>query len=260
MHGTLITVLRKLPRDSVRPTEEIDNTIEAKRIKRRAITARYRAKHLKKEQERCLIKNRIYRATNNEELNARRRALRAADPAKARAKEKHQRTALGGDIYRYKDPEKRKTQHGLYAAKYRAAHHEEILLRERTKGGTYRAAHAEENRARTAAWREAHPGAATAWFKANPEKRSSYGKRRRARKNNAPVNDLTATQWEEIKAAYSHRCVYCGRKMQRLTQDHITPLSKGGSHTKSNVVPACRSCNSKKHTGPPLKPIQPLLL
>jgi 5-methylcytosine-specific restriction endonuclease McrA len=60
--------------------------------------------------------------------------------------------------------------------------------------------------------------------------------------------------------AYGHCCVYCGRKMQRLTQDHITPLSRGGNHTKSNIVPACRSCNSKKGTGEPLVPVQPMLL
>ncbi|MDB4875733.1 MAG: hypothetical protein JWM41_2179 [Gemmatimonadetes bacterium] len=28
--------------------------------------------------------------------------------------------------------------------------------------------------------------------------------------------------------------------------DHVIPISRGGSHTRENVVPACRSCNSKK--------------
>jgi 5-methylcytosine-specific restriction endonuclease McrA len=74
------------------------------------------------------------------------------------------------------------------------------------------------------------------------------------------LNDLSVAQWREIKVAYGHRCVYCGRKMQHLTQDHITPLSKGGSHTAPNVVPACLSCNSKKRARAPLVPVQPLLL
>lgn len=82
----------------------------------------------------------------------------------------------------------------------------------------------------------------------------------RARKYGAAVCDLSAAQWQEIKAAYGSRCVYCGRKMQRLTQDHLTPLRKGGNHTASNVVPACQSCNNKKYTGAPLIAIQPLLL
>lgn len=72
--------------------------------------------------------------------------------------------------------------------------------------------------------------------------------------------NLTAQDWQDILATHDHRCAYCGRKMRRLTKDHITPVSKGGAHTKSNIVPACQSCNSKKHVGPPLKAIQPLLL
>lgn len=88
----------------------------------------------------------------------------------------------------------------------------------------------------------------------------THNARRRARKNGAEVNNLTPAQWEEIQVAYDYRCVYCGRKMKRLTQDHITPLSKGGNHTVQNVVPACYACNYKKRTGPPLVPIQPLLL
>lgn len=32
--------------------------------------------------------------------------------------------------------------------------------------------------------------------------------------------------------------------------DHVIPLSKGGHHTASNVVPACGPCNSVKSDGP----------
>jgi hypothetical protein len=70
--------------------------------------------------------------------------------------------------------------------------------------------------------------------------------RRRSLKANAPVRDLTAQQWREIKAAYGHRCAYCHRR-RPLTMDHVIPLSKGGPHTASNVVPACLSCNSGKN-------------
>jgi 5-methylcytosine-specific restriction endonuclease McrA len=60
---------------------------------------------------------------------------------------------------------------------------------------------------------------------------------------------------------YDHCCAYCGTRAKgHLTQDHLTPLSAGGSHTVSNVIPACRSCNSRKGTGAPLQPVQPLLL
>lgn len=90
--------------------------------------------------------------------------------------------------------------------------------------------------------------------------RNNYHKRR-ARKRNAPRTDLTHTQWVAIQEAQEHCCAYCGKRCKgHLTQDHITPLSQGGSHTLHNVIGACRECNSKKHTGPPLTPVQPLLL
>jgi 5-methylcytosine-specific restriction endonuclease McrA len=85
--------------------------------------------------------------------------------------------------------------------------------------------------------------------------------KRRALKINAPIRDFTSAQWKALQEHFSHRCAYCGRRAKgHLTQDHITPLSKGGNHTLSNIVPACKSCNSKKHTGEPLTPVQPMLL
>jgi HNH endonuclease len=94
----------------------------------------------------------------------------------------------------------------------------------------------------------------------NPDKALAANKTRRARKNAAPIRDLTAAQWQAIKAHYGHRCVYCHKKFRRLTQDHLTPLSQGGAHTVTNVVPACQTCNARKRTGPVLIPVQPLLI
>ena len=84
--------------------------------------------------------------------------------------------------------------------------------------------------------------------------------RRRLRVLQAPIGDFTQAQWIAMKALYRHCCVYCGQRMQRLTIDHITPLIKGGAHTASNIVPACRSCNSKKQDRAVLVPAQPVLL
>ena len=67
----------------------------------------------------------------------------------------------------------------------------------------------------------------------------------RAQKRGAP-SDLTVKQWRAKLAAYGNHCAYCGVWSKALTQDHIRPLSKGGHHTVSNIVPACRSCNSRK--------------
>jgi hypothetical protein len=88
------------------------------------------------------------------------------------------------------------------------------------------------------------------WARRNPEKIMEILKRRRAKKLGAAICNLTNKQWDEIKSAYEMRCAYCGHRFERLTQDHVIPLSKGGNHTKDNVVPACRPCNSKKRDRP----------
>jgi 5-methylcytosine-specific restriction endonuclease McrA len=108
--------------------------------------------------------------------------------------------------------------------------------------------HRAELRAAAQAWRDAHPELARAKYL-----------RRHARRRGAPIRDLTAAQWQAIKDHFDHCCVYCGRHMQRLTQDHIIPLSKGGSHTMSNIVPACQSCNSRKGNREVVCPVEPLL-
>ena len=73
-----------------------------------------------------------------------------------------------------------------------------------------------------------------------------------------PPRVLNRSEWEAMKAAYKFQCAYCGEKSQRLTQDHVVPWHKGGRTTVDNIVPACKSCNSKKRTGPP-PPFQRLL-
>ena len=43
-------------------------------------------------------------------------------------------------------------------------------------------------------------------------------------------------------------CMYCGQsyKRNKLSRDHILPLSQGGHDDWKNVVTACRTCNNKK--------------
>ena len=64
-------------------------------------------------------------------------------------------------------------------------------------------------------------------------------------KYDAQIVDFTPEQWEQIKTDFNHLCAYCGGQAE-LEQDHVTPISKGGNHTASNIVPACRSCNARK--------------
>ena len=59
-------------------------------------------------------------------------------------------------------------------------------------------------------------------------------------------NTLTTEEWLGVMSEFDHSCVYCGRSDVKLTMDHVIPISKGGPHSKGNVVPSCSSCNSKK--------------
>ncbi len=55
-----------------------------------------------------------------------------------------------------------------------------------------------------------------------------------------------------------YKCRYCTRR-EFLTLDHIVPPSKGGSHDPTNLVTACRSCNSRKGSRTPQSASMPLL-
>jgi 5-methylcytosine-specific restriction endonuclease McrA len=68
----------------------------------------------------------------------------------------------------------------------------------------------------------------------------------RARAAKCVVADFTRAQWRELLAEHDRRCAYCGVQTSYLTRDHIVPLSRGGQHTKSNIVPACYTCNVSK--------------
>jgi 5-methylcytosine-specific restriction endonuclease McrA len=55
--------------------------------------------------------------------------------------------------------------------------------------------------------------------------------------------------------------MYCGTEHPdyRLTRDHVNPISKGGRDIWSNVVAACRSCNTRKGNRTPETASMPLL-
>lgn len=71
------------------------------------------------------------------------------------------------------------------------------------------------------------------------------GQKRRGEEN----PDFSHQEWKECLIYFGGECAYCGgtpRKGQRLTRDHLEPISKGGRTIQSNIVPACASCNSSK--------------
>lgn len=82
---------------------------------------------------------------------------------------------------------------------------------------------------------------------ANKKRHSDFvgGMKRRGESN----VEYTHQQWKEAVIFFGGECAYCGhtmRKGERLTRDHLVPVSCGGLTIQSNIVPACSSCNSSK--------------
>lgn len=67
--------------------------------------------------------------------------------------------------------------------------------------------------------------------------------RQRAAKN---IKTHTHAEWVALLARHDGRCMHCGTR-ERITRDHITPISKGGDDGITNIQPLCHSCNCRKH-------------
>lgn len=82
------------------------------------------------------------------------------------------------------------------------------------------------------------------WKILNPDKVREY----HAIRDERLVGDLTLDDWREIKEKYNYTCLSCKRIEPEilLTIDHVIPVVEGGLHTKANIQPLCRSCNSIK--------------
>ena len=67
------------------------------------------------------------------------------------------------------------------------------------------------------------------------------------RREKAKAKDLRQSQWWKNRRGEG-KCYYCGERVpvKSLTMDHVVPISRGGSTTKSNVVPCCKTCNNQK--------------
>lgn len=56
---------------------------------------------------------------------------------------------------------------------------------------------------------------------------------------------FTAAEWRELREKYGNVCLNCGSK-ERLSPDHVIPVSKGGSSDIGNIQPLCFPCNNRK--------------
>lgn len=75
--------------------------------------------------------------------------------------------------------------------------------------------------------------------------RRTRAQRRRARRVAQASNDLTDEEWTDLQRLWGS-CAYCNAAVASLQRDCVLPISRGGSYTLGNVVPACGPCNASK--------------
>ena len=82
------------------------------------------------------------------------------------------------------------------------------------------------------------------WKSRNAGKDSEYYHRRKSIYLGAS-GDHTAAEWNQILEACGGKCVRCGSS-EEIHKDHIQPLALGGSNSKENLQPLCKTCNCSK--------------
>lgn len=90
-----------------------------------------------------------------------------------------------------------------------------------------------------------------AYRKANPEQHRASEAERRALKKGVAASMLcgfsNAYMVTIVQELTTQPCTYCGAEVGAEI-DHIVPLVRGGLHHPQNLTPACRRCNTSKHT------------
>ncbi len=165
-----------------------------------------------------------------------------------------------------KDPEKARNkkyyqEHKEYFKKYYQKHKEHILATIKK----HRIEHPEEYKVRYKKYLQNHPDCnkkyrrnhieklkyqSRKYRQDHPEKFREKRRKQRARKLNAPGSHTA----EDIKFLRNISGGFCSGYnrdphqvgKEKLTVDHIKPLSKGGSDYTKNIQMLCQSCNSTK--------------
>lgn len=141
-----------------------------------------------------------------------------------------------------------------------SAQHERVRKwteRNREEWNEYQKQWAKDNpgkvRERMRRYRKRHPDRvrenARRWQRNNYDKwlviKNSNNHKRRARERNAE-GSFSVKEWLRLVSLCQNKCCSCGADGMKLTVDHITPLTLGGTNYITNIQPLCSRCNSSK--------------
>jgi 5-methylcytosine-specific restriction endonuclease McrA len=186
--------------------------------------------------------------TKSEKFQIQQRRYRRSEKGKAAARlriQRHRKTEKV-KLYeqQYRKSEKRRAVQQRYDTSAKGRLGQERYRRTEKRQASmqlYRAAHKENFDKYLRAWLRTSEGK-------EYMVRRNY-QRRAAILRTPPHQLLTLSEWRDIKLRFHNACAYCGvpeSSSIKLTRDHLTPVTKGGLHTKENIVPACQPCNARK--------------
>lgn len=132
-----------------------------------------------------------------------------------------------------------------YFRAYRQANREAIKQRDHASYVEKR----EEKLAWQKKWREDHPDYMREYAASNRERFRAKESRRRGRKRFGLTHMTDQERQDSIewrKIITDRPCAYCGQRPNTMNDDHIKPISRGGTDHWFNIVRACGVCNSSK--------------
>lgn len=180
--------------------------------------------------ERMRAYSRDYSKSHPEERNARRAALRLAEPEKVLEAARKQREKVASD------PERLAARRAKNAQYMRDNYEKKRVERE-----AYRAENSAKIVAQVAEWR-----------RLNPEAIARHANNRRARKLEVG-GAISKGLSDRLLILQRGKCACCGLRLGKTFHlDHITPLALGGSNDDSNIQLLRPKCNSQKSAKDPI--------
>ncbi len=83
-------------------------------------------------------------------------------------------------------------------------------------------------------------------YRENADQYKANVSKRKARKLGSGGSH-SAEAWRQMLELFGNRCLCCGRT-ERITKDHIVPITRGGTDDIQNIQPLCIWCNKSKFT------------